>query len=246
MQKKHQRGNKGLTLVEVSLAVTLMLLLFIATMNLFVTSCQTAMQANAQGFAGADAANAMQRVVDVTRAAHRVVLPGESGFTGFDTFNANSFRNVTVDDTYATGVELVFAPTQAISVVAFDGSSTPFQPNDLKVGAAGVPSRLWIYRANADGSPNAASGRCFWIRGTENGVAMNRALINSVDTASPNGVWFERPRWISSPVVRQRQVMVRVRSSYFSPFGGRQTNDTSNKNNITQLTGRCVLVRNAE
>jgi hypothetical protein len=202
------------------------------------------MRINAQVFAGGDASNALQSVVDRSREAAEIILPTESGFTPPAGLAASGFLVAAADpdaDPVCTGMQLTVVTTQGTS------SQTGFVRGDGNVAdivalgpgfGASTRETVWVYRADPNGAPNPGGGTCLWIRGVEQGRAVDRALIRSVDTSAPGAVAFARPSSLPN------QVTIAVRSSYFSPIHGAQTSDTNDRSRTITLTGRCVLLRN--
>ena len=96
-------------------------------------------------------------------------------------------------------------------------------------------------------------GDCVWESGTVGGVSVNRCVARLSDSRQsgggvassntiPNAVEFSSPS--------TGELSIRLIGSYYSPINssgsslGYQQGSESNLNDQTQLTGKCVLLRN--
>lgn len=123
--RKNRVRRAGFTLVEASLALALMGLLFIGAVNLYITATRTAAGATAQSDASARAANAFGRVNDDTREAYYIDLPDDAVSDRPSSFTPASGRTagdyIAADGT-DTAIQLTYQATSAKSV--FDSGGT--------------------------------------------------------------------------------------------------------------------------
>ncbi len=91
---------------------------------------------------------------------------------------------------------------------------------------------LWQYKVPADGSFNVAKY-----------PGSLTTLCKSVAPA-PNAVQFVRPYYAATgQLPEQNQVEVKIISSYYSPVNGRQTSEETAGATTSQLSGKCVYMR---
>ena len=129
-------------------------------------------------------------------------------------------------------------------------------PGGLAVAGSAV---FLIYRGDPDGTPdpdptgsaNPKAGTYLWQYAVPSDASFSPALhpgslvalCKSVATA-PNAVQFVRPYYAATgqlPV--QNQVEVKIISSYYSPVNGRQTSEETAGATSSQLSGKCVYMR---
>lgn len=127
-------------------------------------------------------------------------------------------------------------------------------PSNVQIaGGVGVTgsSVVLIYRGDSSATPNAAAGTYLWQYTLPSDASFNpakypdklTALCKSVSTA-PNAVQFVRPYYASTgQIPEQTQVEVKIISSYFSPINGQQTSEEGNGASSSQLSGKCVYMR---
>ena len=116
-----------------------------------------------------------------------------------------------------------------------------------------------IYRGDPDGtpdadptgSPNPLAGTYLWQYRVPTDSSFNlvkypgnlTALCKSVASA-PNAVQFVRPYYAATgQLPEQNQVEVKIISSYYSPVNGRQTSEETAGATASQLSGKCVYMR---
>jgi type II secretory pathway pseudopilin PulG len=118
-------------------------------------------------------------------------------------------------------------------------------------GGVGLPgsSVVLIYRGDANFTPDAPAGTYLWQYTLPLDSSFNpalyppTALCKSVSPA-PNAVQFVRPYYAGSgQIPEQTQVEVKIISSYYSPINGQQTSEEGNGNSSSQLSGKCVFMR---
>ena len=235
----------GFTLIEVCISIGLLSLIFVGVVVLFVMACATAMRSDAQVNAANEVGRAMERVVGDTREAYAIALPDDSsGFTPPLSYTASQFETTFNSTSIDTCIEITFAPQVSVSVLNSAGNTiTPSPAPYSGIGS----SNLWIYRANSNGAPNAASGQYLWAYGTEEGQTVNNSIVRLCDTATnaaalPNAVQIVRPMNSATPAAPiPYQVEFRFISSYYGYINGSESSETSG---TTMLTGKVALVRN--
>jgi len=266
---RHATHRKsGFTLIEAAIAIGIMALIFVTVMDLFVTMARTTVAANSTMFASADANRSMNHVIERMREARWFALPDDVNpvFSPPPTSlcveqsgspcQASDFETTYGGYNVDTGLEVVFPsgsvnPNPVYSACSSDATNAPCVT--LASGnATSVPTYsrdtdgtdLYIYRANSNGTPNPSTGICLWEAGTDNGIAVNKSLMSSVATA-PNAIQFQRPNTNTFQVAGY-EVDVKIVSGYYSPISGTDTNESTNGNTTTTLTGKCVLLRDCE
>lgn len=241
-------GRSGFTLVEVIIGTGLTLLLFFGAITVYVAAARLTQVAGAACYASTDAANAVQHVVRDAEEADWIVLPGEAGWVSPGSAPAAAFQTLDNGSALSTGVELVFPVTAPVAVQDLTGGLLPVSPplydRSLTPTSAG---RLWIYRADGDGTPDAASGKYLWITGTEQGQPVAKALISSLNASTLNAVQFSRPQTAASPPqALPYQLQIKLVSSYYSSASQSQTSELTAGPQEAVVAGKCVLLRNHE
>ena len=236
--------RRGFTVMEMMLVVSLSSLLLLGATQLFLASSQAAMRTSVAGQSTLDAANGLQFVMGNTREALTCTLPSDpTNFAAPVGTVANYQCQPPSGPLLNTGVKLVFPGTPAATVKLVDGSGgtfTPSQPYDKSTNGG----TLWVYRANTDGTPNAAAGSCLWAllrrAGLPDSSRPVARMILTSGASTPYAVQFSQPR--------TGQLQVKIVSGAFSAIGagyGTVTNEATDGTSVTQLTGECVLMRNA-
>lgn len=231
-------SRSGFTIIEVSIALVLVSLIMLCVMSLFEAMGTTVVSSTATMFANADSSKAMQHIIGDAREASTVALPddasttfapfGNTQFTNFETTFSGSNVDTGIEITYPAGAT---APTVALS----SGTKTIAIYNRQVCGAL-----LFIYRADPNGTPDPAAGSCLWEYGVDNGNQVNQALISSIAMV-PNAVQFSRP--LLENTIQTYAVEIKIISGYYSPTYGTNTNESTNGQVATTLTGKCVLLR---
>jgi type II secretory pathway pseudopilin PulG len=135
----------------------------------------------------------------------------------------------------------------------------PLAPYNVQAsGGVGVSDSVvtLIYRGDPDGTPDAdptgnadpKAGTYLWQYTLPPDSSFNPAnypnslvaLCKSVSTA-PNAVQFVRAVYGGIP--EQNQVEVKIISSYYSPVNGQQTSEEGSGASSSQLSGKCVYMR---
>ncbi len=261
-----RRRARGFTLVEVMVTLPLVALLLIGAFNLFLMSLRLGSKTAAQLVATQDAANAIQQVVEVGREAYTISLLG-SGLTppAGDPYPDSDFAATLNGQTINAGIYVTMpaalAPTDVSGsyggsswkfITVQDCRSSPLPPTQSNAPMPGTPynfsaptpaelaaqAQLLIYRADKDGTPDAAAGGCLWERPLPvSADAPGFALCRTVATGTPNAVQFVQPLGTAN------QIEVKVVSGAYSAINGVQTDEQGNGSYTSQLDGKCILMR---
>ena len=169
-----QAGQRGFTLLEMMIAVSLMALLFTGVMALFIAAARTSVRTQAQVYATNDAANSIQRVVADLREAQSFALPtsvvtaqAEEGWITLSGTTLSQFATTYNTETINTAIQMTTPPaligsangyTQAgVTQIKIQNStgtiSVPVQPYQSD-GMSSTTAFLY-YRGDADGTPDA-------------------------------------------------------------------------------------------
>lgn len=262
---RRRRNQRGFSLLEMGLSISLMSLLFLGAMTLMLTANRTAARTQAQVFATADAANAIQSVVGRLQTAQNFALPAsrvdgeaETGWVMPSGLSTGQFTTTLNGAAVNTALEIIappiltpdsngYAPGSAdtIRVQSLSGGFLPIHPTQN----TGVGTQVTlIYRGGPDGMPDAAAGAWLW----QYTIPVSRAftpdlaggnpkmLCKSVGD-EPNAVQFVRP--VLNGIPQPWQVEIKIISSYYSPINNRQTNEQGDGSSSSSLSGKCVYMR---
>jgi prepilin-type N-terminal cleavage/methylation domain-containing protein len=257
--------TRGFTLLEVMIAVPLAAMLLMGTIGLFTISTQTLAKTSADVFASADASNSIEHVIDLTREAQSFALPTENTFVLPANYSLNNLSTVDAGETIDTAIELNLPPTlvpsnvgyQAgdpaqISVMNSSGTILTVTPIPYFHDGASTAGVL-IYRGDPNGAPDANpsgsnvvnAGTYLWECSVTGGMAATPTALCKSIAAAANAVQFVRPT--SNPdgtgTPEPYQVEVKIVSAYYSPINSQQTNEETNGSQVSQLTGKCVYMR---
>lgn len=171
------KSQRGFTLLEMMIAVSLMGMLFIGVMNLFIAATRTTIRTQAQIYATNDAANSIQNVVGQLREAQSFALPtgsvamqAEEGWIPLTGVTLDKFSTTFGTETIDTGLQLKSPPAlngPANGYIAASGAqiqvqnastsiAIPSQPYEATAG--GSSKAVLIYRGDPDGTPDANPG----------------------------------------------------------------------------------------
>ncbi|MGI4789839.1 MAG: type II secretion system protein [Janthinobacterium lividum] len=132
----------------------------------------------------------------------------------------------------------------AASTPSSPQANWPVAPYNVQLaGSFSTSTVSIIYRGDANYMPDAAAGTYLWLYSLPSSTVPQSypvALCKSVSTA-PNAIQFVRP--VYSGVAEQNQLEVKVISSYYSPINGQQTSEEGTGASSSQLTGKCVFMR---
>jgi type II secretory pathway pseudopilin PulG len=256
--KRHRR-NGGFSLLESCVALLLMSLLLLATIELFIDALRNDVDSKALVFANLDAANTLQSIVESTREAYYFNLPDEANFTTPSGAMAGNYETTTDvngnAETICTGMDVTFPnAVQVVSLQYDDGSvhNTPgFYSRDASINSLTPGTEIMYYRSDPNGTPDANAGACLWAYSlSDNGQTINRSLINTIATGLPNAIQFVRPQTVPNALGVTTsipyEVEIKVICAYYAPTGGGASNETGNGEGTTALTGKCVFMRDHE
>ena len=263
--------QSGFTLLEMVIAVSLTSLMVLGAMDLLINSSRATVRTQAQIFATGDAANSIQQVIAQLREASTFTLPTSSVAntpeTGWNTptgTSAGQFSTTLNTLPINTAIEITapiaLTPTannykpgvQTIQVQNMAGTgSWPISPYNTQGAGSAV---TLIYRGDPDGTPDPdptnntapGAGTYLWQYTIPSDNSFNvtthppTALCKSVSSAS-DAIQFVRPVYNTQP--EQNQVEIKIISGYYSPINGTQTNEETNGASSSQLTGKCVYMR---
>ena len=221
----------------------LTLLLFFGALDVYVAAAHLSVHTASSCYAVTDAANVVQRVVRDAEEARWLALPGTYGWTSPGGAPLNAFQTTDGGAVISTGVQLVFPTTAAVTVQARNGTALAVSPAPYD-RSQDAPNSLWIYRSDGGGTPNAASGTYLWMYGTEQGQAVNRALVSSLSPSLADAVQFSRP--LPAPQTLPYQLEISLVSTYYSPLRQAQTSEIDSTTQETYVVGKCVLLRDHE
>ena len=244
---RRRKYQQGFTLLETGIAVMLMSLILMGTMDLFMNASRSSLRANSEASAGQDSANAMQRVIDKTREARSMLLPSEGTIDGPSGTTAASFQTTMVNgEVINAALELNMPATTSITVKNGAGASLALTQYDRTATA----THALFYRGNSgtDSTPNPATGKALWEYDSPAGTST--VLCKSIDAGTPNAVQFVRPlsAQVNGAAATSTQIEAKLVSGYSSMLANGQqsvqTNEATGGSNTTTLTGKCVLMRN--
>ncbi len=244
--QKHPTAQ-GFTLVEVVVGTGLTLLLFFGAITVYVAATRLTVSSGAACYAATDAANVVQHTVGDAEEADWIALPGDAWWTSPSTAPASAFQTMDNGTALFTGVELVLPAAAAVTVQDTGGAALTVSPPPYNRSLSPSPGPLWIYRADSDGTPDAASGKYLWLTGTERGQAVSKALTGSLNPQFLNAVQFSRPVTASgTPQALPYQLQIRLISTYYSSFAQAQTSELTTGSQEAVVVGKCVLLRDHE
>lgn len=234
----------GFTLIEASLALSLMGLLFIGAMNLYITATRTATAATAQNDSSGRAANAIGRINDDAREAYFIDLPSDADGDSPSSFPTSPYAKAAYVATDGTDAAIQFTYPTASSQAVLDSAGTSRTASPAPYSRGASASTLMIFRSDGSGAPKPNDGQYLWAKGSERGTAINAKIARLYDTNSTpiaDAVCFDRPT-DSSGTTLKNEVEIRIIAAAFSlaAGGGQQSSESSR----TLLTGKCVLMRN--
>ena len=232
----------------VGLSILSMLLL--GTVSVFLLMLRLSGSVMGASLSSTDASNAVQRITGDLREANSFTLLDDGAHDGVDA-NGN---------TVVTGLTITF-PKAYVSTSS-DGtvhyttgagaSKGPLTGTDVPYNVTtqtdANSSTVSFYRANyqqangADGTPNPVSGKCLWITGTENGVALTPGPVIKTVAPTADAVQFIVPRQPDGVTPIMNEVEIKIVSGQYDPIHGTVSSDSA-AGGATALTGECVYLR---
>ena len=271
MRVTKRKRQVGFTMVEALLSISLMGLLGSGAVSLFLAATRLSLKAGAQTSAGLEAANALQYVIEQTREAQSFALPNELTGSGgafivpggrsaadFQTTLTSTIDGVTSTENIYAAMELALPPGQTVTVKDTSGSDKAVADSsgNTPIDRTGnSTSTLLIYRGDPDGTPDpdptgsavVNAGTYLWLYTMPSNNIFDivahppRALCKSI-AVSPNAVQFVRP--FLNGAETPYQVQIKIISGYYSAINGTQTNEATDGSQVSQLSGKCALMRN--
>ena len=263
---RRSRRQRGFGLLETVICISLMSLLFLGAMTLIISATRQTVRTQSQVYATADAANSIQHIIGQLREASAFALPTTDAGTAETTWNPmggtslTQFSTTLNGETINTAIQVITPPTLPLQVLSTKGGATwPVASfNAQASGGISSSSVFLIYRGDPDGTPDPdptgnadpKAGTYLWQYTLPSpGGAFNpavyppTAICKSVSTA-PNAVQFVRPFYANAGgKPEQNQVEIKIISSYYSPINGRQTSEEGSGASSSQLSGKCVFMR---
>jgi len=195
----------------------------------------------------------------------------EATWNPMGTTPLTQFSTILNGETINTAIQVISPPVMtpaAIGYTAFvpklrvlstggGGSFWEVTPYNVQVpGSVAASAVTLIYRGDPDGTPDAdptgnpkpQAGTYLWQYALPADSSFNpalhppTALCKSVSTA-PNAVQFVRPYYVAEGVPEQNELEVKIISSFYSPINGQQTSEEGTGASSSQLTGKCVFMR---
>lgn len=273
ISRKRRRGaqQSGFTLLEMLIAVSLTSILSLGAMDLLINSSRATVRTQAQIFATGDAANSIQQVIAQLREASAFTLPTSSVLNnaeaGWITPTGTSlvlFSTTLNSVPINTAIEITAPPALTPAANGYKPGVHGIQVQNIAgsgywsispYNTQGTGSAITlIYRGDPNGTPDPdptgsampGAGTYLWQYTVPSDNSFNItayppvALCKSISSA-PDAVQFVRSVYNAQPV--ENQVEVKIISGYYSPINGTQTNEEGNGASSSQLTGKCVYMR---
>ncbi len=240
-----RRRQRGFTLIEAGIALVIMGLLLSGTVTLYIASLRNTGAASTQVQATLDAAGAIQYIMVTAREAMSVALPSDTTtVTGTPAWAPPTGATSSyLSSGVATGIQLTFADNATsaattATVLGANGSAISPAPKVYDHNNTGLT--VWIYRADASGTPNPTTGTYLHMKTKlTNGTYQDRNIAKMVLKTRTDAVSFTRP------ATSQTEFSVELVSGGYSPISpdGQETDENSN-GILVPLSGKCVLMRN--
>ena len=234
-----QPGARGFTLVESSIAVLLMGIIFLVTVSIFIMMTKEAVMTQSQIAASLDASRATQAIIADARESAVIALPNESNFMAPTGYSASNFTTTYNGNTVCAALCL-FQPMTG-STLTFPGCANSVTLYNRNVQLPNTYGAYKVYyRADSNGTPDPSAGNYLWLWVSDGSV--NAPVIRIVDSgiasSPPNAVEFERP----AASIANTEVSVKIVSTYYTPIDS-ASSQTQNGHYTTALTGTCVRMR---
>ena len=227
-EKFKKSASRGFTLLEVMFAITLCSLLMLAMMSLYTMMLRVAATAVSIGTTSLDAANAIQKVTSSLRQAQSFQVMDNSTYDAVD-----SSGNVVA----VTGLNVISpAAASSISVVVTSaGATVPLSGTSAIFDRTKTGTTLLFYRSDNKGNPLPSTGSCVWMKGTDTGVTVNRALIDTVSSEA-TAVQFIQPYMPDGVTIIPNAVEVSIVTANNNGTRG-TVSSHSTRGSTTMLTG---------
>jgi len=234
----HRR--RALSLPEVIFALVISTIVMIASMSLFIMTLTAGKTATSIGSTSQDAANAIQKITSTLRVAE-----------SFSILDNSTYDAVVSGSTVAvTGLQITYPPNSGtISAVTSTGGATvalsgsnALYDNTAYNSATNTGPTLTFYRSDINGNPAPTNGGYLWMSGTENGVAVSRALIRTV-APEADAIQFIQPYETDGVTPIPNAVKISIVTSSNNGVAGTVTSHSSS-GSTSILTGDQVYLRN--
>jgi prepilin-type N-terminal cleavage/methylation domain-containing protein len=233
ISERSTKRNQAFTLLEMSISLVVGSMILACVTAIFIMLTKGVVNGQSLSAASSDSSNATAFIINATRSAAVISLPGDLDFAPQSGYSYANYQSTYQSSTVAAAMTLWFPATA--SSITFTGATRPSTIYDR----TNLGSSALFYRANSNGAPNPSAGAYLWVYGTINGVSYNQAIMKSVASAA-NAVQFMRPSTSIS-----NEVEVKVVSGYYSPqASGSLSEEASGGHLTTTLTGKCVINNN--
>jgi prepilin-type N-terminal cleavage/methylation domain-containing protein len=239
MRLKAPRHKRGFTLVEVGISLLIMSLLMLGASDLFLTAARNTTSTTARVQTTQDAANGLQYILNNGRVATSYAVPGDTAWVAPRGATA-SYQSGTVN----TGIQFSYdnraTTTPTLCVTNCTSGTTRVGIYDPTQPTAG--QTIWIYRADADGTPDPTAG--MYLHATIRPAGMtssvsdtNITLARLIETTRTDAVSFIKLD------TKDFQAEV-VSSTYAGPNTWTATDESDSSLNAAPLTCKSVRLRN--
>lgn len=206
-------------------------LILVCVMGMFILISRNSIASQSLSEASIDSARATALIINGIRTSGVISLPGDQDFQCQSGYTAQSYQTTYQSSPVYAAITLWFPA--AGSSIKFPGASSSYSV----MNRTNVGNSILFYRSDSQGKPAPSSGTCLWAYGSMNGAAYNQAIITSVASAA-NAVQFVRPN-----VSFSSEIAIKIVSSYYSPIHNASSDEATNGQLSTTLTGKCVMSR---
>jgi hypothetical protein len=206
----------------------------LTTISLYLMALQSAVTAMSIGTTSLDAANAVQKISSSLRQAR--------SFQIVDT-TANDAVDSTNTVVAVTRLHVVFpAAATNITVVSTSGGGTlTLSGTSAIFDRTTNGATLDFYRSDSQGNPAPSNGGYLWMQGTDNGAAVNRALVRTI-APEADAVQFIQPYAADGTTLSPNAVEISIVTSNNNGIAG-TVSSHSTKGTTTLLTADMVYLR---
>lgn len=227
-------ARAGYTLVELMIGMGILALLLAGGSAMMIMMLRAGGAVSGAASASLDAGNALQRMTGDLSEARRFSLLDNATYDATD-INSNVVA--------VTAVQITLPAIRAASTVAKNasGSSTATLSAGNALWDQVDGPTLLFFRANPDGTTNPNTGSCLWMRGTENGAAVDQAIIKTV-APTLDAVQFIQPYQSGTSSAMPNEIKIKLITAVYDPVHGTASSDSTTGSD-TQLTGDCIFLR---
>lgn len=235
------------------MALTLMSLIFLGTIQLFLATNRNVLKLRSGVEAARLAGQAMQYVSLELQEAYGVILPSDTVSANGVAWNTSLLGALSLyqvanpgdanwPSTINTGVFILEPPNGTATVVNDAGSAVTLSGAQVPVNRAGtvITDTALIFRGNPNGTANSAYGTCLWLWRFVNGSRTEQRLITDQLSTAWNAVTISRTSG------SDRSVVIKIVCGSGSWPNAEQTSDsTDGKNLVNLISGRTVYMSNS-